>query len=72
MSTNKVGEAEARAAFDAVKEMVLEKLVPKLARLRAIKGSARELRAAVAELNETGRGAGRRCRAGEAGRQGRP
>ena len=53
MSTNEVGKGEARAALDAVKEKVSEKIAPKLARLRAVKGSARELREEVGDLNET-------------------
>ena len=53
MRTNKVGKGEARAALDAVKESVSKKLAPKLARLRAVKGDARELREGVADLNET-------------------
>ena len=53
MSTNKAGEAEARAALEAVAEKVSRKVAPKLARLRAAEASARELRAEVADLNET-------------------
>ena len=53
MNTNKQGGAEARAALDAVSESLAEKVAPKLGRLQAAEGSARELREEVAGLNET-------------------
>lgn len=53
MSTNKVGEDNAAAALDAMRERLAEQVAPKLERLRAAEGSARELREDVASLNET-------------------
>lgn len=52
MGTSKVGEGEA-AALDAVAERLAKKVAPKLERLREAEGSARGLRAEVADLNET-------------------
>lgn len=53
MRTNKVGEQEAAAALDAVSRKVAEEIMPKLERLRAAKGSVRELREEVANLDES-------------------
>ncbi len=52
MSTNRGGEDYA-SALDAVSERLAEQVAPKLERLRAAEGSARELREDVASLNET-------------------
>lgn len=56
MRTNKVGEGEAAAALEAVSKRVAEEIAPKLARLRAAKGSVRELREEVAGLDESVKG----------------
>lgn len=53
MRTNKGGEREAAAALDAVSRKVAEEIAPKLERLRAARGSVRELRAEVAALDES-------------------
>lgn len=53
MSTNKVGKRGARAALEAVSRKVAEEIAPKLERLRAAKGSVRELREEVANLDES-------------------
>ena len=52
MSKNEPREGGA-AALEAMSRKVVEEVTPKLERLRAAKGSAREMRADVAELNET-------------------
>ena len=53
MRTNQLGEEEATAALDAVAEKMAEEIAPKIERLRAAKGSVRELRKEVANLNES-------------------
>lgn len=48
-----MGKAEARSALDAVREKMSKRIAPRLARPRAVKGSARETRAEAAVLSET-------------------
>jgi predicted nucleic acid-binding Zn-ribbon protein len=53
MSKNDLGKVSAAAALEDVSRKVADKVAPKLERLRAASGNAREVREDVADLNET-------------------